>query len=341
VTRPWGTARDRPATGSHTSDRSAPENCSALLGYYRDMVHVPALLCVALVATGCFSPGFADCKVTCASGNGCPDGYACISGLCRAGGNTGPCASTPDDGGGDGPGKEIDSGPTVDDEDSDGMLDSVDPCPISANNADADGDGVGDACEPVAGNDDRILRFEGFNGTSFPADAIVLGNWTVSGGKAHVISAANAASSVTLPITSALSVRETVFARVTVDGLFSTPADPTGAGVVTRASTDGAQGLQCALGRDPNSGTDHLLLVKVASGADTRINSIASLATPGTSAILQITRNPTNDVFACNQNGTSTIAFTPPSPVPTGSLGGVRTRSMSATFDWVMIISSQ
>jgi hypothetical protein len=306
------------------------------------MVRVLAILCVALVATGCFSPGFADCKVTCASGNGCPDGFSCISGLCRIGGRTGDCVSSADDAGNDGSGSgdADDGGPAVDDEDGDGILDADDLCPISANNTDTDGDGVGDACEPIASGNDKILRFENFNGATFPADAIVLGNWTISGGKAHIVSAANTASSVTFPITSALNVRETIFARVTVDGLFSTPSDPTGAGIVTRASTNGSEGIQCGLGRDAVSGTDHLLLVKVAAGADTRVNSNPSIATPGTSTILQITRNPTNDTFACNQSG-STTAQIPPSPVPTGALGGIRTRSMSASFDWVMIISSE
>jgi hypothetical protein len=305
------------------------------------MVRVLAILCVALVATGCFSPGFVDCKVTCSSGNGCPDGYDCIAGVCRAGGMTGMCMSPPDDDGGTDGSAADDSGPTVNDEDGDGMLDDVDPCPISANNTDTDGDTVGDVCEPLAGNVDKIIRFEGFSQTTFPSDATKIGNWTISGGKAHIVSGQNIASSLTFPITSPIGIRETVIARVTVDGLFSTPSDPTGAGVVTRASIDGGAGIQCAIGRDAASGTDHFLLVKVASAADARMTSNASIATPGTSAVLEITRNPSNDVFSCIQNGTSSIAQIPGAPVPTGSLGGIRTRSMSATFDWVMILSSE
>jgi hypothetical protein len=232
-------------------------------------------------------------------------------------------------------------GPTVNDEDNDGLLDSVDPCPISANNADADSDGVGDACEPIASGNDTIIRFEGFTAASLPGDATVIGTWTVSGGRAHNVSGANVASSVTFPITSPANDRETIMARVTVDALFSTPSDPTGAGAVTRTESSGATGIQCGLGRDPVSGTDHLLLVKMAAAADGRMNSNASLATVGTTAVVQITRNPSNDVFACNQNGTSTVSGIPASPVPTGSLGGIRTRSMSASFDWVMIIQTQ
>lgn len=307
------------------------------------MVHIRALLCVALVATGCYSPSWGDCNVTCASGNGCPDGFECLGGVCRLGGRTGACLAPGDDAGGDGMsgGDATDADFGVADEDADGILDADDICPISANNEDTDGDGVGNACEPLASGTDTIVRFEGFHGTSFPTDAVVLGNWTVSGGKARNVSNENAASSVTFTITSPLSVRETVIARVTVDEQFSTPSDPTGAGVVTRSNTSGGEGIQCGIGRDAVSGTDHLLLVKIAAAADGRMNSNASFASPGTSAVVQITRNPTNDVFACNQNGTSTVNGIPASPVPTEPLGGIRTRSMSASFDWVMIISTQ
>lgn len=110
---------------------------------------------------------------------------------------------------------------------------------------------------------------------------------------------------------------------------------------MTRSDTTGDHGIQCGIGRDAVSGTDNLLLVKVAAAADGRMNSIASFAAPGTSAVVQITRDPTNDVFACNQNGTTTVNGIPSSPVPTETLGGIRTRSMSASFDWGMIISTQ
>ncbi len=303
---------------------------------------VRTLLCVALVATGCYSPSFDDCKVSCASGNGCPDGFACISGVCRLGGRTGACPAPPsEDGGTDGAGEDGDSGPLVADEDMDGILDVDDICPISGNNADTDGDGVGDVCEPIASGNDSIVLFEGFHGTSAPVGATVLGDWTFSGGKARVTSGANVASAVLFTIDAPITDRETILARVTVDGLFSTPTNPTGAGVVTRDDETGGEGVQCGLGRDVNTGTDHLLLVKVGAGADSYMNSNPSLATQGTSAIVQITRNPTNDVHACNQNGTSTVALTPSMPVPDGPLGGIRSRSMSASFDWVMIIRTQ
>jgi hypothetical protein len=69
--------------------------------------------------------------------------------------------------------------PNQHDEDQDRLGDVCDPCPISTNNADTDGDGVGDDCEFIASTPlhvDEILIFEGFGGTAIPADWQRLGS---------------------------------------------------------------------------------------------------------------------------------------------------------------------
>lgn len=299
---------------------------------------VRAVLGVALVATGCFSPHFDDCKVTCSSGNGCPGDYECVSGVCRLGGMTGPCVLPMDDSNTtQNDATDADTG--IADEDLDGLADDVDPCPISANNTDSDSDGVGDNCEPAANGNDKILLFEGFHGNVAPPTANIMGSWTFSGGKAHIVSGAGTASAITFAITSSTSIRDIVMARVTVDGQFSTPSDPTGAGPVSSTNTGGTEGIACEIGRDPAFGTDAQMLVKIASAADAKFNSNAAIASPGTGTILQLTRNP-NDIYNCYQQG-SAVAQLPPTPLPTSRRGGIRTRSMSATFEWVMILSSQ
>lgn len=100
--------------------------------------------------------------MTCASGNGCPDGFECLGGVCRLGGRTGACLAPSDDSGTDGMSDVSDADPNVADEDGDGILDADDICPISASNEDDDKDGVGNACEPLASGTDQIVRFEGF-----------------------------------------------------------------------------------------------------------------------------------------------------------------------------------
>jgi hypothetical protein len=306
------------------------------------MARARAILGVALAVTGCYAPSYVDCEVTCASGS-CPDGLSCRAGLCRVGTNTGACGVTGGDGGGgEGGGSDatIDSSPGVADEDADGILDGTDPCPISANNDDADSDGVGDACEPIAGGMDTLIRFEGFHGTTAPAGAQVMGNWTFSGGSAHVTSGANVASSLTFALATASNIRTTVVAKIKIDGpLIPTPADPTSAGLVSR--TDGsASGIACAIGRDPVSSTDHMLLLKLATSADANFRSIASSAMINTTVVLSVTRNPSNEIFSCGVLG-SVIALAPPTPTPTGNRAGIRTRSMNASFEWVMIFETR
>ncbi|MBA3540148.1 MAG: PD40 domain-containing protein [Deltaproteobacteria bacterium] len=55
----------------------------------------------------CYSPGYKDCEITCASG-ACPSGLSCASGVCRSPGQSGACNVTP----GDGP--DSDGDPTPD-----------------------------------------------------------------------------------------------------------------------------------------------------------------------------------------------------------------------------------
>src|SRR5262245_23920403 len=54
--------------------------------------------------------------------------------------------------------------PPTGDEDCDALLDGVDPCPSDrGNKADADGDGVGNACDPdLEAAVDSLVEFEGF-----------------------------------------------------------------------------------------------------------------------------------------------------------------------------------
>lgn len=56
-----------------------------------------APLVFAVLAISCYSPAYKDCDISCAT-NECPSGLACISGMCRTGGNTGACAAGSDGG---------------------------------------------------------------------------------------------------------------------------------------------------------------------------------------------------------------------------------------------------
>ncbi len=55
--------------------------------------YVTGILVGAVIAvTGCsYSVTFNDCEVTCQGSDSCPDSFTCVSGLCRAAGETGSC----------------------------------------------------------------------------------------------------------------------------------------------------------------------------------------------------------------------------------------------------------
>lgn len=81
------------------------------------------------------------------------------------------------------------------------------------------------------------------------------------------------------------------------------------------------------------------MLLKLAGAADANIRSTVGIAAINTTKVLSLTRNADNEVFACF-DGSSTIANLP-DPAPAGMRAGVRTRSMNATFEWVMIFETQ
>jgi hypothetical protein len=63
---------------------------------------VAAVLLLA-ASTGCYSPSYRDCELTCGMSGMCPSGFKCEGGVCRASGASGPCEAVGDagtDGGG-------------------------------------------------------------------------------------------------------------------------------------------------------------------------------------------------------------------------------------------------
>lgn len=104
---------------------------------------------MGLVAlAGCYQPDLEPaCSIMCVASGPCPDGLSCIDGFCAH--DAAECS----------------------DEDSDRVIDRVDNCPGTPNagtQADSDGDGVGDACDPHPSVAlDRIRAFEDFNTGTF------------------------------------------------------------------------------------------------------------------------------------------------------------------------------
>ena len=211
---------------------------------------------VALVQAACFNPN-APRGVPCSiESRSCPDGQACVAGLC--GGTVDMDAAvdaTPDafiDSDGDGIDDSVDNcrgkyNPDQGDEDHDGLGDLCDPCPIDKDNTDPDGDGVAGICDPhpnTAG--DKIVAFQGFHGP-LPDTWKVVGAGTVAVTADYGV-ITNAANQVT--------------ALVSKD---ATP--PFGNGMIMASvivdDTPGAARTGLTVGLPYNSGTDRGILCQL------------------------------------------------------------------------------
>ena len=217
-------------------------------------------------------------------------------------------------------------------EDGDPFGDLCDPCPPIADPiafADQDADGVADACDPRPGlAGDKIAVFAGF--ASAPTGAEIDGTWAFTNGQAIVTSSLNEVSAVTWAISGRA---ETARTFVTIDALFGTSvARPVG--VVHEFAVATADGLMCVFGVNPSN-------LQVVAIADNR--TTAALAASPTSAMVGSSRGfasrRTNTDYQCTDTlgaslaASSTLASTP-------NRAGLFARSVSARFDWAMVVTS-
>ena len=223
--------------------------------------------------------------------------------------------------------------PFQDDEDGDGMGDECDPCPPYGDadeNLDTDGDGVGDRCDPLpASPGDRIVYFHGFNRT--PTGVEIDGDWTFSGGQAHSVGAMNSSAAITVATTGG---RESSITNVTIDALFGNSVSHP-SGVVNMYNAAMNEGIVCVFGVDPGNNEVYAIA---------NINTDAALANQLTNAnvgdttFLQSNRNGTG--YTCSASNLA-IPLSASAPlVSTPNRVGIYESNSSATFDWMMVVTT-
>lgn len=311
-----------------------------------------------LLLAGCYSPAVnpgAPCDPTL---NNCPAGQECLpSGMgftCGGGGSTDAAseldANDPIDGpadlDGDGLLNAADNCPTTAnadqaDDESDGVGDVCDPCPVNANNVDGDGDGVGDVCDPnpnVAG--DSIILFESFRAGVRPAGWFSdgPGTWTYIGGEARVQlgGAQVGALRTNLPVTP----KTTAITSVIID---DTNGPDYSAGLAN-PFTSAYHGSYCTLYRgtgDGNGGGSIVSLYNLT--ADAVIDDANLTWDRNVPYVLIAHRDGTdNDCLVANASGT--LLASPSGPNTSSHAGSqtvaLRGQGVTARFAFLLIVQS-
>jgi hypothetical protein len=211
-------------------------------------------------------------------------------------------------------------------EDGDGSGDACDPCPglPTLLQRDLDRDGVGDECDPrpgVAG--ERIAVFETF-AAGVPAGWIAIGSWVADGKGVRGQAGAEPATLVAPGATGAQL-------SVWTEAVLRAGAGPIGP--VDRASATGDVGIHCGA-------TGARLGLFGATGAEI---SAASLAAPLGEPV-RLTYTGDRGYLSCRGRagiGNETFVGRTLAIAGPGAQVGLRVASGTASFSWLMVISSQ
>lgn len=308
---------------------------------------------LALLAglAGCFSPS-APTGAACAPLTAevrCPDGLACIAhdGIetCELPAATDPDGGT-DDGGdddvdtdSDGVRDRADNCPDVANEnqaneDGDALGDACDPCPPFDDNADTDDDGVGDVCDPnptVAG--DKLVAFDGFKDGLAPSWTLI-GTATATMGDAALVADDTASTIISMPSPNAARVE--LRAALVIDAITATGQNLGSINLVERMQPGTDKLVACQLSGLVNGTQEELRIFDASTSMI--VDNAAHAFGAGTQTELRLRRDGTS--YACKATSPSlelagTVAFSPNSPRI-----GMRVRGAAARFHWAMIVTS-
>jgi hypothetical protein len=247
----------------------------------------------------------------------------------------------PDDPDGDGVSDPLDNCPTTanadqGNEDGDALGDVCDPCPISTINTDGDGDLVGDVCDPHPTITGDVLRlFEGFH-HGVPAGWVTDGTWTQMGDSITIATASVA--SVYVP---SFSTRETVTAGGAVTNAPGT--DYRTFGIEDDAQVNG-YAIICSLliagAADTNPNQPYVEMYRIPAGSALKRTSYTWGV--GNQLLLRLTRADTSyDCFGADVTaGTNRIAVGSDGTTTTNPRFGLHAASVTAHYDWLMVVTS-
>ena len=225
------------------------------------------------------------------------------------------------------------------DEDRDGIGDECDPCPIAPPPAqpDPDGDAVDSPCDPdphTAG--DRILMFDGFNGTALDArwKPTTAGAWSEVGGEA-VVDLSALATEDYLSANSGEAAHYAIEASYRIDRLATATTTHLAAirGIDPRPA--GVAQFECGIVH-ADQGTNDVL------DLETNLNTASVQATGGfdTASLYQLAAYSDAGQVGCSALANGKASGVVQVPITPDSLATVRlgARGVVARFQWVLVV---
>jgi hypothetical protein len=308
---------------------------------------------LALAQAACFNPRV-PLGVPCSFDKSCPEGQACVAGICGGTADLVDAALEVDaaeagiaDRDGDGVPDAIDNCPDMPNPDQsnvdgDALGDACDPCPIDADNTDLDGDGVPGLCDPHPDTiGDKIVAFQTFHG-AIPSTWQVVGTGTITatGDGAVFTDTANQTAALVAPVTAPFGngmIMASVIVDETPGGNNVRPALTLG--LPYNPATD--RGILCQL-HAPNPGSmtgrEVSLFDSLANMEPANNQFVWATATPYR---LTMIRNGTSYLCsATDGNGVVKAANGGTNSTPAQSEVAVVASGTSAHVAWVLVVSS-
>jgi hypothetical protein len=299
-----------------------------------------------LVVAGCYAPTLSSGAPCDPATDNCPQGQSCVA---QAGGyfcsttGTGPTDGSivdqqpagdghPGDMDGDGIADAVDNCPTKSNanqanEDGDLLGDECDPCPPFADNTDSDHDGVGDLCDPHPSTvGDKIALFEGF-ASGIPQTWVNNSGWTASNGDAVIASADGTVAYLEPPLVPA---NGTVSMGFTPQVMFGTGGH--GFGVTNPSASAGTSGLVCEL-LTGAAGETQGGIVNMATGVPSATMNMTWAL--GDEMVVGFQRS--DNMFGCLVIDGASTATTSTMMTLSLSVMAIRSRSVSGRAHWLMV----